>query len=195
VADAPDVSTPRAHALMSLMAFHAARTPARVGSSGELVLLDDQDRSLWDQHLIAIGFHHLDASLAADEQTPFHLQAAIAATHASAADAASTNWSGILDLYDELVALDPSPVVRLNRAVALSKVRGPRAALPIVAALSRLAELRRYYLLPAVRADLLAQCRNLTAARRAYRDALARPCSQPERRFLEGRLAALGRGR
>lgn len=191
VAEAPAVSTPRAHALLSLMAFHASRLPARVGPQGELVLLDDQDRSLWDDELIALGFGHLDASLAADEQTAFHLQAAIAATHASAAEAAATDWPRILDLYDELVALDPSPVVRLNRAVAISKVRGPRAALRIVIGLGRDPGLRRYYLLPAVRADLLAQCRDVAAARRAYREALARRCSQPERRFLERRLAAL----
>lgn len=99
VADAPAVSTPRAHALVSLMAFHASRLPARVGPDGELALLEDQDRRLWDAALISLGFRHLDASLAADEQTAFHLQAAIAATHASAAEAAATDWPRILDLY------------------------------------------------------------------------------------------------
>jgi RNA polymerase sigma-70 factor (ECF subfamily) len=182
------VATPRAHALVALMALQAARLPARIDARGELVLLDDQDRSLWDAELVALGFAHLEASMAGSRQSAFHLQAAIAATHAAAADAAATDWPAILDLYDELVVIDPSPVARLNRAVAVARVAGPRVGLRVLDGLRREPGLRRYYLLPAVRADLLAQTGQAAAARRAYRQALARPCSAPERRFLERRL-------
>jgi RNA polymerase sigma-70 factor (ECF subfamily) len=116
IADADDVSDRRADALVALMALHAARLPARVDAAGELVLLEDQDRSLWDRELVALGFAYLDRSIGGDAISPYHVQAAIAATHARAASASETDWKAILALYDELAAIAPSPIVeRLAR--------------------------------------------------------------------------------
>jgi RNA polymerase sigma-70 factor (ECF subfamily) len=116
IADADDVSDRRADALVALMALHAARLPARVDAAGELVLLEDQDRSLWDRELVALGFAYLDRSIGGDAISPYHVQAAIAATHARAARASETDWKAILALYDELAAIAPSPIVeRLAR--------------------------------------------------------------------------------
>ena len=160
---------------------------AGIDVNGELVLLEDQDRTAWDRGLVALAFRHLEQSAAGDRLSAYHVQAAIAASHAAAGGAA-TDWPAILSLYDDLLAIDPSPVVRLNRAVVVAKVRGPQAGLADLAPLAAEPTLRRYYLLPAVRADLLVRTGRQAAARRAYREALARPCSQPERRFLEQRL-------
>jgi RNA polymerase sigma-70 factor (ECF subfamily) len=193
LAGATEIASPKAHALVAMMAFHAAREAARVDARGELVRLEDQDRSRWDPRLVALGFAHLERSMTGDRESPFHLQAAIAATHASAQSGSSTDWATILDLYDALAAIDGSPIVRLNRAVAVSKVRGAAAGLAALAPLGREPALRRYYLLPAVRAELLARAGLAAQARRAYRNALACPCSSPERRFLEARLAELCR--
>lgn len=193
VAAAPRIATPRAHALVALMALHAARAPARVDARGELVRLEDQDRASWDADLIALGFRHLEQSMSAGRETAFHLQAAIAATHASAPHGAATDWRTILGLYDALVAIDPSPIARLNRAVAVARVHGPAAGLAALALLGREPALARYYLLPAVRAELLAETGRTRLARRAYQQALARPCSAPERRFLESRINRISR--
>jgi RNA polymerase sigma-70 factor (ECF subfamily) len=193
VADAGDVATPRAHALLALMAFHAAREAARVDAHGELVRLDEQDRTKWDSYLIAVGFAELDRSMDGHSETAFHVQAAIAATHAAARHAQATDWKTILDLYDALLAMDPSPVVRLNRAVAVSQVRGAAAGLAALAPLVRAPALAGYYLLPAVRADLLVKVGKVAEARRSFRAALACPCSLPERRFLESRMHNLSR--
>jgi RNA polymerase sigma-70 factor (ECF subfamily) len=191
VADAPEVATPRAHALVALMAFHAAREAARVDARGELVRLDDQDRTKWCPALIALGFTELDRSMHGDLESAFHAQAAIAATHAAARHASATDWGAIVELYDALVAIEPSPVAYLNRAVAVSQLRGPAAGLAALARLSRIRALDGYYLLPAVRADLLVRVGRTVEARRAYRAALACRCSLPERRFLESRLNEL----
>jgi RNA polymerase sigma-70 factor (ECF subfamily) len=193
IAGTPAVATPRAHALVALMALHAARLPARLDEHGEMVLLEDQDRSLWNQDLVTLGFQELDRSIDGPKTSTYHVQAAIAATHAAAPDARSVDWRAILGLYDELMEIDPSPVARLNRAVAVAKVRGPAAGLAEIAPLEREPALRRYALLPAVRADLLARAGRYAAARQAYRAALRLPCSAPERRFLESRLAGLSR--
>ncbi len=123
------IATPAVQALVSLMALQAARLPARVDESGDLVLLEFQDRSRWDQRLIALGFRHFDLSIAGEEVSEYHVQAAIAATHARATDPLSVDWPLILSMYDELVEMNPSPVVRLNRAVAVAKVRGSAAGL------------------------------------------------------------------
>jgi RNA polymerase sigma-70 factor (ECF subfamily) len=179
---ASSLAEPRVHALVALMALQAARTPARVDSLGDLVLLDDQDRSLWDQRLIAIGFHHFDRSIEGDAVTQYHVEAAIAATHARAGD----NWPIILDMYDDLMALNPSPVVALNRAVAIAKVHGPERAL---AALPEHPKLRSYHLYLAVRGHLLQQLGRLAEAADAFRAALECQCSEPERRFLARKLA------
>ncbi|HUF47698.1 MAG TPA: sigma-70 family RNA polymerase sigma factor [Vicinamibacterales bacterium] len=191
ITGAPEIADRRADALVALMALHAARLPARVDAAGELVLLEDQDRSLWDRSLLALGFECLDRSIGGDELSTYHLQAAIAAAHAQAADPAGTDWPTILGLYDELLELNASPVVALNRAIALARVRGPAAGLAALAPLARRRELSGYYLLPAVRADLLVRLGRQPAARRAYQEALRCRASAPERRFLESRLARL----
>jgi RNA polymerase sigma-70 factor (ECF subfamily) len=179
---ASSLAEPRVHALVALMALQAARTPARVDALGDLVLLDDQDRSLWDQNLLALGFHHFDRSIAGEAVTRYHAEAAIAATHARADD----NWPIILDLYEDLMKLNPSPVVALNRAVAIAKVHGPEQAL---AALPEHPKLRAYYLYLALRGHLLQQLGRLPEAATAFRAALECQCSEPERRFLQRKLS------
>ncbi len=187
VASAP-VAAPRVHALVALMALQAARLPARVDDLGDLVLFDDQDRALWDDRLIALGFHHFDRSMGGDTVSEYHIQAAIAATHARATDAASADWPTILELYDALLAKNPSPVIALNRAVAIAKVRGPAAALATVGPLERDRHLRRYHLLLAVRGRLLLDLGRAEQAADAFRAALECDCSEPERRFLTRQL-------
>ncbi len=184
------IATPPVHALVALMALQAARLPARVDEAGDLVLLDDQDRSRWDETLIAIGFHHFDRSMSGEHVSEYHVQAAIAATHARAADPKSVDWPLILSLYDQLLSINTSPVIALNRAVALSKVRGQAEALAAIAPLENDPQLRHYYLLLAVRGQLLLDLARPSEAADAFRGALECACSEPERRFLRRRLAA-----
>ncbi len=181
--------TPKAHALVALMAFQAARLPARVDDSGDLVLFEDQHRGRWDKNLIGLGFHHFERCAEGTEMTEYHLQAAIAAVYAQAEDPQRTDWHAILTLYDQFMEFSPSPVVALNRAVALAKIQGAKAALDAIAPLARDASLRNYYLLPAVRGRLLLDLGERDAAAACFREALERPCSEPERRFLRRRLA------
>ena len=185
------VGAPAAHALVALMAFQAARLPARVDGNGEMVLLEDQDRSLWDQRLVALGFAHFERSAEGPRMTAYHAQAAIAAVHAGATRADHTEWSRILSLYDDLMALNPSPVIRLNRAVALSRVEGPAAALAVLQPLESEPALANYYLLPSVVGRMFAELGDHARATASYQRALERPCSEPERRFLQRRLEAL----
>jgi RNA polymerase sigma-70 factor (ECF subfamily) len=182
------VGTPKAHALVALMAFQAARLRARVDAAGELVLLEDQDRSHWDQSLIAAGFHHFELSAEGTEVSSYHVQAAIAATHARAQEGRATDWKLILELYDQLIELSPSPVVELNRVVVVAKVNGPEAALAALRPLAINRALRNYYLLPAVQGQLLLDIGNKPGASQCFRQALDRPCSEPERRFLQRKL-------
>ena len=189
VANAPQTTMPEAHALVALMAFQGARLPARIGADGEIVLLEDQDRALWDQALIALGFHHFERSTEGPRLTPYHVQAAIASAHARAAAPADTDWRMILDCYNDLLRIAPSPVTALNRAVALSRVHGPAAALPEVEALERGRTLDGYYLLPSVKARLLGDLGKYAAAAECYRSALACSCTEPEQRLLARRLA------
>ena len=191
VASSPRVRVPAADALVALMAFQASRLPARIDERGEIVLLEDQDRARWDQKLIALGFHHFERSIEGDQQTSYHLQAAIASVHARASAAADTPWPYILSLYDALLSVAPSPLVALNRAVALGKVDGPREALRALAELDGQRALEDYYLLPAVRARLLEKAGDASGAAESYRLALRCGCSEPERRLLQRRLDAL----
>jgi RNA polymerase sigma-70 factor (ECF subfamily) len=172
--------------LVALMALQAARMPARVDAAGDLVLLEDQDPDRWDGQLIGLGFHHFDQSIAGREVSRYHVEAAIAATHASQ----PVDWSRILELYDQLLALDTaSPVVQLNRAVAVARVAGPEAGLRVLEPLMNHAKLRDYHLLMAARAHFLLETGCLAEAAEAFRGALGCPCSAPERRFLERKLA------
>lgn len=183
------VGTPEVHALVALVSLQSARFPARVDEAGELVLLEDQDRSTWDQILIALGFRHLALSAAGPRVSPYHLQAAIAATHAGATSSAETDWIAILDLYDQLMELTPSPVIALNRIVAVAKVRGTKRALAELGSLADVPSLQRYYLTSAVEGRLLLDSGDARGAGRSFRRSLELPCSDPERRFLERKLA------
>jgi len=182
------VCTPQVDALVALMAFQAARLAARVDSSGELVLLEDQDRAQWNRGLIALGFRHFARCAAGRQISPYHVQAAIAATHARAATGGDIHWQTILELYDQLMDLSPSPIVALNRAVVIAKLQGPEAALGALRPLLEDSSLRNYYLLPAVRGRLLLEIGDREAAADCFRQALERPCSEPEKRFLQRKL-------
>ena len=189
---AASIAAPRVHALVALMALQAARLAARTDNAGELVLLEEQDHSRWDQKLIALGFHHFELSMNGDEASEYHAQAAIAATYARAEDAKSIDWAMILRLYDDLLAIQPSPVVALNRAVVVAKVHGPAAGLAAIRSFDQnaLQKLRDYHLLLAVRGRLLLQLGRNGEAAESLRAALECPCSEPERRFLQRTLAA-----
>jgi len=189
----PATDQPKCHALLALMMFHTARLAARIGEGGELSLLADQDRSLWDRRLIYLAYKHLERSAEGDEFSEYHLQAAIAACHTAATSYDLTDWAEIVRLYDMLVALNPSPVVALNRAVALAKWRGPEAGIRAIEEFSNHPALQHYYLLPATLGELWSEMGDAKKAADFYRQALDHPCSDPERRFLSKRLEALSR--
>jgi len=182
------VNNPQVHALVALIALQTARLPARVDSAGELVLLEDQDRSLWDRRLVGLGFHHFAQSAEGPLLSAYHIQAAIAAIHAGAGKTEDTDWKAILELYDQLMDLSPSPVVVLNRAVAISKIRGPEAALAALRPLAEDRSLRNYYLLPAVQGHLHFDLGDKETAAQYFQQALDLPCSEPEKRFLRRKL-------
>ena len=179
---------PEAQGLLALMLLHDARRAARVDTAGELVTLEDQDRSCFDRDAIAEAVVLLDAALRRERPGRYQVQAAIAACHATAPTAADTDWTQIAALYGELVRLVPSPVVELNRAVAVAMADGPAAGLALVDALDASGTLDDYHLLPATRADLLRRLGRDRDAADAYRAALALTTSEPERRYLERRL-------
>jgi RNA polymerase sigma-70 factor (ECF subfamily) len=186
LAASSSIAEPRVHALVALMALEAARLPARVDETGDLIVLEDQDRSRWDQGLIGLGFYHFDRSMAGDEVSEYHMQAAIAATHARGAQ--STDWPVILQLYDQLLAINPSPVIALNRSVAVAKVYGAAEALASMEPLQEDPKLRDYYLLFAVRGHLLRDLGRQADAANSFRKALEFGGSEPERRFLRRRI-------
>ncbi|MEV4261115.1 RNA polymerase sigma factor [Kribbella sp. NPDC049584] len=176
---------PEAVGLLALMLLQQARRPARVGADGGLIRLREQDRTLWDGPLIAEGQALVRQCLRRNQPGPYQLQATINAVHADATSAESTDWRQIVQLYDHLLTLEPSPVVALNRAVAVSEVDGPAAALTLVDAL----DLDTYYLFHAIRADLLSQLDRADEAQAAYRRALSLTPNQAEQNFLRTRLA------
>jgi predicted RNA polymerase sigma factor len=187
----PAVSAPRAWALVSLMLLHAARFPARIDSEGTLFLLRDQDRRKWDRAMIAEGMRALDRASAGDRISPFHLEAGIAACHAAAATWASTDWAQIIELYDDLLALTRSPVVAMNRAIAVSRIHGALAGLAALDAIDDLDALARYPLLPAIQAELWREAGDMARAIESYRAALGLARSAPEQRWLNTRLSLL----
>lgn len=189
------IATPSLHALVALMALQAARLPARTDEAGDLVLLDAQDRRRWNQRLIALGFRHFERSISGDQVCEYHVQAAIAATHARAEHAESADWPTILGLYDELLTMKNSSVVALNRAVAVSKVYGPAEALVAIEPLAKNPDLKNYHLLLAVRGQFLFELGRLADAAECYRAALECRCSEPERRFLRRKLEECERPR
>jgi RNA polymerase sigma-70 factor (ECF subfamily) len=191
LASRPDTGLPKVHALLALFYFQAARLETRVDGAGNLLLLAEQERSQWDQALLAHGIAQLERAACGTELSAYHLQAAIAAVHATSPSVADTDWPRLVALYDELMALAPSPVVALNRAVAQSMVEGPEAALASLDALSDEPGLKNYYLLPAVRADFLRRLGRTREAAAWYQEAITYPCTEPERRFLLRRIDGL----
>jgi RNA polymerase sigma-70 factor (ECF subfamily) len=179
---------PEAHGMLALMLLHDARRPARIDANGNLVTLEEQDRSVWDQAQIAEGTAILDRALRRRRAGPFQIQAAIAACHATAPVAAQTDWAQIVGLYDQLAAVAPSVVVDLNRAVAIGMADSPQAALPLVDAIAATGQLDAYYLLHATRADLLRRAGRLSEASESYRKAADLAPTEAERRFLSDRL-------
>jgi RNA polymerase sigma-70 factor (ECF subfamily) len=182
---------PEAVGLLALMLLHESRRPARTSSAGEVVLLGDQDRSRWDRALIAEGVALVERALASRRIGPYTLQAAIAAVHAEAPAAAVTDWSQIVGLYDVLVRAEPTPVVELNRAAAIAMRDGPAAGLALIDAILERGDLADYALAHSARADLCRRLGKTGDARASYERALTLTRQEPQRRFLERRLAEL----
>ncbi len=193
LAEHPVGDVPIVHALLALMMLQASRLPARIDAQGRLLLLAEQDRSLWDRDLISRGLYHLERSGAGNELTIYHLQAGIAAFHATAASYESTDWKNILSFYDTLSTLDRSPVVALNRAVALAMIDGPKAGIDAAKKIKDDPSLQSYYLLHATFGELYMQLGDQQAAGNYYMTALRLAGTEPERRFLIDKLQACGR--
>lgn len=183
---------PEAAGLLALMLLHESRRAARANADGELVLLDDQDRSLWDRERIAEGRVLVQRALSSERYGAYTLQAAIAAVHAEAATAAQTDWARIVALYDALLSGAPSPVIELNRAAAVAMRDGPAAGLSIIETILARGDLADYHLAHAAKAELCRRLGRDDEAREAYRCALDHAKQEPERRFLQRRLSALG---
>jgi len=182
---------PEALGLLALMLLQDSRRAARTSPSGDLILLEDQDRSLWNRDLIKEGSVFAERALAARQVGPYSIQAAIAAVHANAATAAATNWAQIVALYDLLARAEPSPVVALNRAVAVAMRDGASAGLALIDAILGRGDLSDYHLAHAARADLCRRLGRNAEARASYERALSLTEQEPERRFLQRRLAEL----
>ncbi len=182
---------PEAVGLLALMLLHDARRAARTSPEGELVLLDEQDRTLWNRAQIDEGLRLVERALSSRRIGPYSLQAAIAAVHAEAHDAASTDWRQIVGLYDVLMRLEPTPVVELNRAAAVAMRDGPAAGLALVDGILERGDLAGYHLAHSARADLLRRLGRTAEAIAAYERALALVTQEPERRFIERGIAAL----
>jgi RNA polymerase sigma-70 factor, ECF subfamily len=180
---------PEALGLLALMLLHHSRSATRVDDAGEMVPLEEQDRTRWNREAIAEGVDLLKSALRLGRSGPYQLQAAIAACHATAPRAADTDWVQIAALYGELAEVVASPVVRLNRAVAVAMAEGPAAGLELVETLEASGELAEYHLLPATRADLLRRLRRPEEAAASYREALELVATDAERRYLARRLA------
>ena len=184
----PAGNAPKTHALLAQMLLTAARTAARVDDEGNLLRLRDQDRTKWNQAMIAQGMLHLSQSATGDEISDYHLQAGIAGCHCMAQDYASTDWEKILTLYDRMLELDASPVIALNRAVALAEARGPQAGIEAVSAMPNLKSLEAYYLFHAVLGDFELQLNHLPIAARHFQRALQLSEIKSEQAFLAKRL-------
>jgi RNA polymerase sigma-70 factor (ECF subfamily) len=182
---------PEAMGLLALMLLHESRRAARTTPAGDLILLEDQDRSRWDRAQIVEGTALVERALSSCRIGPYALQAAISAVHAEATDAASTDWPRIVGLYDVLLRAEPSPIVELNRAVAVAMRDGPAAGLALVDAILGCGDLSDYRLAHAARAELCRRLGLIAQARAAYRRALELSHQEPEQRFLEQRLGVL----
>jgi RNA polymerase sigma-70 factor (ECF subfamily) len=183
---------PEAIGLLALMMLHESRRTARTSPSGELILLEDQDRSLWNRALIEEGSRLVRTALETRRFGPYTLQAAISAVHAEAPHAAATDWTEIVGLYDALLRMDDSPVIELNRAVAVAMRDGPEAGLGSIDTILGRGDLKDYRLAHAARAEFCRRLGRTADALAAYRKALALTRQEPERRFLERRIAEIG---
>ncbi len=177
--------------LVALMLLHESRRPARTSPTGDLVLLEDQDRALWNRDLIAEGQALLERAFSSRRIGPYTIQAAIAAVHAEAANAAATDWDEIVGLYDVLMRVNPTPIVELNRAAAIAMRDGPLAGLELIDGILSRGELADYHLAYSARAELYRKLGDTGQARAAYERALSLARQEPERRFLERRLGEL----
>jgi RNA polymerase sigma-70 factor (ECF subfamily) len=177
--------------LLGLMLLQESHRAARISPNGDLILLDQQDRSLWNKDQIAEGISLTESALRSRRFGAYTLQAAIAAVHAEASSVASTDWRQIILLYDQLIRIHPSPVVELNRAVAVAMCEGPEHGLRLIDGLLAREELANYHLAHSARADLCRRLGRLPEARASYEKALALARQEPERRFLAGRLREL----
>jgi RNA polymerase sigma-70 factor (ECF subfamily) len=182
---------PEVHGLLALMLLHESRRAARTTSAGDLILLEDQDRSLWNREQIAEGTTLVEQALSSGRAGPYAIQAAISAVHADAATADAIDWNEIVGLYDLLARADPSPVVELNRAVAIAMRDGPAAGLALIEAILARGDLVNYRLAHAARADLCRRLGKKDEARASYERALTLARQEPERRFLERRITEL----
>jgi RNA polymerase sigma-70 factor (ECF subfamily) len=190
LAEHPAGNQPGTHALLALMLLNAARIPARVDDEGNLLRLQEQDRTCWDQPTMARGMFHFAQSVGGDDITAYHLQAGIAACHCAAKDHKSTDWRQILSLYDRLMEFDNSPVVALNRAVAIAQVHGPQAGIDAVDAIQNLPSLKTYYLLHAVLGEFESRLNHAQAAADHFRKSLELAEIKSEQAFLTKRLRA-----
>ncbi len=188
LAEHPAGNQPTTHALLALMLLNAARFTARVDDGGNLIRLQEQERARWDQALIARGMFHFAQSAAGGELTGYHLEAGIAACHCAAGDYAATDWGRILELYDRLMELDDSPVVALNRAVAVAAIHGPRAGIEAVGEIPDAQSLESYHLFYAVLAEFEAGLKNFEAASGHLRKAIELASVKSEQSFLTRRL-------
>lgn len=186
----PLVSTPASFALCALMWLHAARLPARVDGDGELISLAHQDRSRWDARLIGIGNNFLNCSASGSELSEYHIEAAIAAVHSNSSKAEDTDWERIVWLYDTLMTIRPSPVVALNRAIAVAQKSGPESGIAEIQAIARSELLASYPFLPAALGELELRAGQIESAREHFEAAVALARNPMERRFLELRLEA-----
>ena len=187
----PEVSNPEVIGLLALMLLQESRRAARTSPTGDLILLENQDRSLWNREQIAEGVALLEQALKSRRFGPYTLQAAIAAVHAEAESAAVTDWQQIVALYNQLVRVHPSPVVQLNRAVAIAMCDGPEAGLTQIDAVLEHGELANYYLAHSARADMYRRLGRTSEARSSYEKALALTQQEPERQFLQERIRQL----
>jgi RNA polymerase sigma-70 factor (ECF subfamily) len=186
----PAGDTPATRALRALMCLHAARLPSRLDADGELQTLLEQDRSRWDRALLAEGQRLLESSASGPELSDYHIEAAIAWVHGSARTAEDTDWAQIVLLYDQLMAIRPSPVIALNRAIAIGQLEGPERGLAEIRSIERLEKLQHYPFLPAALGELELRCGRSDTAREYFGNARALARNEAERRFFEQRAAA-----
>jgi predicted RNA polymerase sigma factor len=194
LASHPICQKPKIFALLALMHLQASRFSSRLDADGELLLLEEQDRSTWDHQHIHLGLKYLELSADGEELSDYHLQAGIASCHAVAPTFADTDWSRILNYYDLLLLKDHSPVVILNRAVAVAMIDGPQAGLEQIDLIRDLPPLRSYYLLYATIAELNRRMGTLDIAKKYYQQALDLVGTEPEKRLILKRIAACTEG-